>query len=136
MSSGAQIINKSYARERAEVRYISHSLFQQSAGCKNPVAHSHCATKNLLKKKNFKPSLHNGSAPKLSLPLYLRCTTLSSFGKRLRFSGTRCMMHDLDVGSGPSSFRIPELLSNGTALPKSGVLAFYRVVSLDTMRCR
>ena len=45
-------------------------------------------------------------------------------------------MHDLDIEYGPISFRIPELLSNGTALPKTGVLAFYRVVSVDTMRCR
>jgi len=49
---------------------------------------------------------------------------------------SRCTMHDLDVGCGPSSFRIPELLSNGTALPKTSVLAFYRVASVDTMRRR
>jgi len=48
----------------------------------------------------------------------------------------RWTMHDLDVECGPSSFRTPELLSNGTALAKTGVLAFYRVVSVDTMRCR
>jgi len=35
----------------------------------------------------------------------------------------------------PQFFHIPELLSNGTALPKTGVLAFYCVVSVDTMRC-
>jgi len=34
------------------------------------------------------------------------------------------MMHDPDVECGPSSFRVPELLSNGTALPKTGVLEF------------
>jgi len=45
-------------------------------------------------------------------------------------------MHDLDVECGPSSFGIPELLSNGTALPKTGVLAFYGMVSVDTMHCR
>jgi len=45
-------------------------------------------------------------------------------------------MHDLDVECGPSSFRIPELLSNGTVLPKTGVLTFYPMVSVDTMRCR
>jgi len=45
---------------------------------------------------------------------------------------SRCTIHDLDVECGPNSFRIPELLSNGTALPKTGVLAFYRVVSADT----
>jgi len=45
-------------------------------------------------------------------------------------------MHDLDVQCDPSSFRIPELLSDGTALSITGVLAFYRVVSVDTMRCR
>jgi len=45
-------------------------------------------------------------------------------------------MHDLDIECSPSSFRIPELLSNGTVLPKTGVLAFYRVVSVDTMCCR
>jgi len=49
---------------------------------------------------------------------------------------SRCTMRDLDVECGPSSFRIPELLSNGTALSKTGVLAFYRVVSVDTMCCR
>jgi len=49
---------------------------------------------------------------------------------------SRCAMHDLDVEYDPSSFRTPELLSNGTALPKTGMLAFYRVVSVDTMRCR
>jgi len=49
---------------------------------------------------------------------------------------SRSTMHDLDVECGPSSFYIPELLSNWTALPKTGVLAFYRVVSMDTMRCR
>jgi len=45
-------------------------------------------------------------------------------------------MHDLDVECGPSSFRIPELPSNGTSLLKTGVLAFYRMVSVDTMCCR
>jgi len=49
---------------------------------------------------------------------------------------SRCTVHDLDVECGPSSFSIPELLSNGTALPKTGVLAFYHMVSVDTMRCR
>ena len=44
-------------------------------------------------------------------------------------------MHDVDEECGSSSFRMPELLSNGTALPKTGVLGFYRVVSVDTMRC-
>ena len=44
-------------------------------------------------------------------------------------------MHELHVECGPSSFCIPELLSNGTAL-KGGVLAFHHVVSVDTMRCR
>jgi len=42
-------------------------------------------------------------------------------------------MHDLDSECGPSSFRMPELLSNGTALRKTGVLAFYGVPSVDTM---
>jgi len=46
------------------------------------------------------------------------------------------MLHDPDVECGPSSFRIPELLSNATALLKTGVLAFYHVVSADTIRCR
>jgi len=45
-------------------------------------------------------------------------------------------MHGLDVECGPNAFRIPELLSNGTAFPKTGVLVFYRVVSVYTMRCR
>jgi len=45
-------------------------------------------------------------------------------------------MHNLDVECGPSSFRIPELLSNGTALPKTGLLVFYRAVSVDTIRRR
>jgi len=45
-------------------------------------------------------------------------------------------MHELDIECGPSSFRIPELLSNGTALPKTGMLAFYRMVSVHTMHCR
>jgi len=34
-------------------------------------------------------------------------------------------MHDLDVKCGPSSFCIPEILSNGSAFPKTGMLAFY-----------
>jgi len=55
---------------------------------------------------------------------------------RFQNSMSRCTMHDLDVECGPSSFRVPELLSNWTALPKTGVLAFYGVVSVDTMRCR
>jgi len=54
-----RIINKSNATERAS-RYISYSLFQHG---KNAVARSDCATKNLVKKKSFKPSLQNGSAP-------------------------------------------------------------------------
>jgi len=45
-------------------------------------------------------------------------------------------MHELDVECVPRYFSIPELLSNGTALPKISVLMFYRVVSVDTMRCR
>jgi len=49
---------------------------------------------------------------------------------------SRCTMYDLDVECSPSSFRIPDLLSNGTALPKTGVLAFYNVVSVDTIHCR
>jgi len=49
---------------------------------------------------------------------------------------SRWTVHDLDIECGPSSFRMPELLSNGTALPKTGVLAFYRVISVDTMRWR
>ena len=38
------------------------------------------------------------------------------------------MMHDLDVECGPTSLHIPEILSNGTVLVKTGVLAFYQVV--------
>jgi len=49
---------------------------------------------------------------------------------------SRCTIHDLDVECGPSAFRMSVLLSNWTALPKTGVLAFFRVVSVDTMRCR
>jgi len=45
-------------------------------------------------------------------------------------------MHDLDVKYGPGSFRITELLSNWTALPKTDMLALYRVVSVDTRRFR
>jgi len=45
-------------------------------------------------------------------------------------------MHALDVECGPSSFRMPELVSDGTALPKTGVLTFYCMVSVNTMRCR
>jgi len=45
-------------------------------------------------------------------------------------------MHDLDIECSPGSFCIPELLSNGTALPKTGVISFYCVISVDTMRCR
>jgi len=39
---------------------------------------------------------------------------------------SRCMMHDLDVECGPTSLHIPEILSNGTVLVKTGVLAFYQ----------
>jgi len=49
---------------------------------------------------------------------------------------SRCTMHELDVECGPSSFCIPELLSNGTALPKTRRVKFYRMVYVDTMRCR
>jgi len=49
---------------------------------------------------------------------------------------SRCTMHDVYVECGPTSFRIPLLQSNWTALHKAGVLAFSRVVSVDTMRCR
>jgi len=40
------------------------------------------------------------------------------------------MMHDLDVECGPTSLHIPEILSNGTVLVKTGVLAFYQLGSL------
>jgi len=49
---------------------------------------------------------------------------------------SRCTMHDLAVECCLSSFHTLELLSIGKALPKTGVLAFYRVVFVDTMRCR
>jgi len=49
---------------------------------------------------------------------------------------SHCTMNDLDVECGPSSFRIPELLSNATAVPKTGVFAFYRMVSMGAMHCR
>jgi len=38
-------------QENTQVRYISYSLFQHSAGCKNPVAHSCCASKQFGKKE-------------------------------------------------------------------------------------
>ena len=38
------------------------------------------------------------------------------------------MMYDLGVECGPTSFHIPVILSNGTVLVKTGVLAFYQVV--------
>jgi len=41
---------------------------------------------------------------------------------------SRCTMHDLDIECGPSSFHIPELPSNVSALPETGVLTFYRVI--------
>jgi len=47
-----------------------------------------------------------------------------------------CAMHDLDAKCGPSCLRILEILSKGTQLPKTDVLAFFRVVSVDAMRCR
>jgi len=43
-------------------------------------------------------------------------------------------MHDLDVECDLSPLCIPELLSNGTALPRTGMLAFYHVVTVDAMR--
>ena len=58
-----RIINKSYARERASMVYFHIAFFSKALGCKNPVAHLHCTTKNLVKKNNFKPLLQNGSMP-------------------------------------------------------------------------
>jgi len=43
---------------------------------------------------------------------------------------SRCTVHGLNVECGPSSFRILELLSNGTGLPKTCMLAFYCLVSV------
>jgi len=62
MSSGEH--NKQVIRKRTSkygiFRITCSSIAQ---GCKNLVVHSHCATNNLVKKKNFEPSLQNGSAP-------------------------------------------------------------------------
>jgi len=41
-------------------------------------------------------------------------------------------MHDLDVECGCSYFRIPEFLSNWTVLPKTDVLPFYHLASVDS----
>ena len=62
MSSGAH--DKQVIRKRTRKYGISRiACFSIAQGCKNPVEHSHCATKNLVKKKNFTPSLQNGSPP-------------------------------------------------------------------------
>jgi len=50
-----------------QVWYILYSLFQHSAGVQKPsLMHAHCAAKSLVKKKNFKPLLQNGSMPTLN----------------------------------------------------------------------
>jgi len=58
MSSGTR--NKQVIRKRTRKYGIfCRACFSIAQGCKNPV--SHCTTKILVKKNNFKPSLHNGS---------------------------------------------------------------------------
>jgi len=52
MSSGAHI--KQVIRKRTRKYDIFRiPLFQHNAGCKNPVVHSHRATKQFGQKKNF-----------------------------------------------------------------------------------
>ena len=61
MSSGAH--NKQDIRKRTcKYGIFCIACFSIAQGCKNPVMHSHCATKNFIK-KNFKPLLQNGSVP-------------------------------------------------------------------------
>jgi len=80
----------------------------------------------------------NGSVPNFQshcICVAQRWVALASGCTFLEFDES-CTMHVLDVECGPSSFHIPELLSNGTVLPKTGMLAFYCMVSVDTTRCR
>jgi len=52
MSSGAR--NKQVICKKTRKYSIFHiACFRIALGFKNPVAHSHCMTKNLVKKKNF-----------------------------------------------------------------------------------
>jgi len=39
------------------------ACFSIGQGCKNPVTHWHCATKNFVKRKNYKPLLQKDSTP-------------------------------------------------------------------------
>ena len=136
MSSGVR--NKQVIPKRTRKYGIFRiACFSIAQGCKNSVVYSHCATKN-LGKNIFKPSLQNRSAPNF----HYRCICVarrwvaSASGCAFLEFDDSCTMHDLDAQCGPSSFRIPELLSNGTALSKTGVLAFCGVVSADAIRCR
>ena len=43
-----------HTQKNVQVQYISYSLFQHSAGVQKPNhTHTHCATKNLVKKKEL-----------------------------------------------------------------------------------
>ena len=62
MSSGAH--NKQVIRKRmCKYGMFLIACFRMPQVCKNHVVHSHYATKNFVKKYNFKPSLQYGSAP-------------------------------------------------------------------------
>jgi len=62
MSSGTH--NKQVVSKRTcKYGIFRIACFSIVQGCKNPVVHSHCVTKNLVKKKNIKPLLQNSSTP-------------------------------------------------------------------------
>jgi len=62
MSSSAH--NKQVMRKRARKYGVFRiACFSIAQGCKNPVAHSHCTTKNLIKEKELYAVVKNDSAP-------------------------------------------------------------------------
>ena len=70
MSSGAR--NKQVIRKSTRKYGIFHiACFSITQGCKNPVAHSHCATKNLVKKitlsLRYKPAASQIFTPAVSV---------------------------------------------------------------------
>jgi len=87
MSSGAH--NKQVIRKRmCKYSIFCIACFSIPQGCKNLVAHYHYATINLVKKRTLS-HCYKMAVCQFLLPLYLCCTTLSSFGKWLCFSRIR-----------------------------------------------
>jgi len=87
MSSGAhdkQVIRKR-TRKYGIFRIACLSIAQ---GCKNLVGHSHCTTKNLIKKRTLS-LCYNMAVHLIFTPAYLCCMTLGSFGKSSLLAETK-----------------------------------------------